>query len=95
MLTPIKNFLPRLINRLGLKTQGDFEQICFYWPNALRGFSGKSDNSKPLYLKGKILFVGCPNSLWANELRLSQEAILSNINHFLGQEKIKKLCFIY
>lgn len=48
---------------------------------------------RPLELKGKMLYIGCESPVWANELSLMSEKVVSLVNEELGEKTVKKVVF--
>jgi len=50
---------------------------------------------EPLYFKKGILTISCPDSVWANELKLRQNEIKEKLNEALKEKRIEKLKYVY
>lgn len=52
---------------------------------------GIAANASPAAFKGDILLVHVSNSTWLHHLRFLEAELISNLNHALGAEQIKKI----
>jgi predicted nucleic acid-binding Zn ribbon protein len=92
----LKSLTPFVANRLNARKQMNQNEMCLLWSNLVISLFGKSsvEKFKPLYFRGKTLFVQCPNSLWANELQMRQSELLAKINS-KSIKKIERIKFVF
>lgn len=96
MLMPIKKILPAVAKRLKMQHKTDLDKINSFWLHVLGDVVGARPTAKlkPLFLKNKTLFIGCPNPSWANELQTKQRELIEKINGKLGYKKIERIGFV-
>jgi predicted nucleic acid-binding Zn ribbon protein len=96
MWADIKNLLPLTVNKLGLRSIFEFNQLFIYWDKMMIENLGEDykNKSRPISLKDKILTVDCLNSLWASEMQLRQSRIIGGINQRFNKTMVKEIRFI-
>lgn len=70
-----------------------FKEICFLWKNLYEINGQINKNSKPLFLKNKILMVSVTNSSFIQEFQFIKDEIISSLNNSLGQQIIIDIKF--
>lgn len=96
MWTVLNQILPTAIKKLGLGQVLEFNEVCEKWDKELGNLCGDISigKTKPISLKDRILIVDCLNSVWACQLQLKQEAIVSCLNKALKKQTVEKIRFI-
>lgn len=96
MLHPLKSLFARQIKKLGLTKEIAKKKIFDEWENIIVEVVGEKaqNKSKPLFVKNKILFIDCLNSVWAAELQARAQQILEKIHQQFGDKIVKGIRFI-
>lgn len=96
MWTAIKKIIPFNINKLGLGSIAEANEVFLSWEKTIAEAIGEKykQKSRPVSLKNKTLIVDCLNSCWASELQLKQAEILAKINTRLKKSPVEKIRFI-
>lgn len=97
MFLPLKKILPLAAKRLKLGKKLETEEILLVWQGILKGFGikGKEHKIRPLFLKGRTLFIECPNAPWAGELQNRQREIIERVNQKIGKGKVERIKFVF
>ena len=82
---------------MGFKAEADLNEIKLIWAGMARELFGqqKGDKITLSKFKNKILFISCPNSVWANELQARRDELIIKLNEELKDKKIEKIMFLY
>jgi predicted nucleic acid-binding Zn ribbon protein len=64
-------------------------KIFNYWVEIVGAEIAK--NTKPKKLKDKVLYVSTVNPIWAGELNLMSQDIISKINEYLKEEVVSTI----
>jgi predicted nucleic acid-binding Zn ribbon protein len=64
-------------------------KIFNYWVEIVGAEIAK--NAKPKKLKDKVLYVSTVNPIWAGELNLMSQDIISKINEYLKEEVVSTI----
>lgn len=97
MFVSIKKILPLAVKRMGFKGEADLNEIKLVWAGVARELFGQQMGDKIILskFKNKILFISCPNSVWANELQAGQNELIIKLNEELKNNRIEKIRFLY
>ena len=95
MLSSLKNFLDKSINKAGIQKQIEAARVCFLWEEVIREIFNEeaARKSKALKFKNGILTVAVLSSVLAQEFNFKREEIKGEINKKLGGERVKKIRF--
>lgn len=82
---------------MGFKAEADLNEIKLIWAGVARELFGQQRGDKIILskFKNKILFISCPNSVWANELQARRDELIIKLNEELKDKKIEKIMFLY
>lgn len=97
MFVSIKKILPRALKRIGAEEVLKAINIKGVWQNLISDNYGEEALTKIRItsFKNKILTVQCPNSIWAAELKLRSDFLISEINKKMQYKAVVEIKFIY
>jgi len=96
MFISIKQIIPFVASRLKIQPELGIKEVVSFWPELMAGFFGeKTNKTRPLFIKNKILFIECPNSVWAGELQSRREKIIEKINQRMRNKKVEKIKIVF
>lgn len=79
------------LDHLGLRRQVLERQALTKWAQVVGPHNAAA--SAPENIRDGVMFVACKNSMWANELSLHKQRILSRLNKALGGNVVKDIRF--
>ena len=90
-----KNLFQKALYKAGIQNQVHASQALVLFNNCMekRWGSEVAKDAQPLYVKNEVLMVKIQNPSLTQEIRLSEETILSEINKRLENEEIKRINF--
>jgi predicted nucleic acid-binding Zn ribbon protein len=96
MFHPLKNLLPKSINRAKIGGRVEIAMILEEFEKVVKEVLGEraAQKSKPLYLKGKIITVAVLSSVLAQEFRLNEGKIIKKLNDKFGREVAEGLKYL-
>ena len=96
MFVSIKKILSPISERISFGGGVEIYSIKKAWPQIREIFlKGKEGKIEPLHFKKGTLTISCPNSVWANELKLRQNNIIKKLNEALKENKVERLKYVY
>ncbi|MFA5128600.1 MAG: DUF721 domain-containing protein [Patescibacteria group bacterium] len=95
MFTPLKNILEKNIRQSGISHQVLAAQAIEKFNQILVEIFGPGvgRRARAMYLRGKILTVGCLSSVVTQEIYLKRGKIMKELNRRLGREVVADLKF--
>lgn len=93
MFYKIKDLLPKVINKLGIKKEAQASLVVGTAGGVILEIWGEKLASKitPKIFKDSTLYIETDNSTIASEINLSQNKLISKINQKIDQLLIKKI----
>ena len=83
------DIMPGLINQFDIKKEFTIETLEAKWPIISGDIMSK--HSKPRRIAGKTLIVECDHPVFANELAMFSDIIITKIEDELGPGIVKKI----
>ena len=95
MLSPLKSFLNRSINKAGIQKSVEAARVCFFWEGIIKEIFNQeaAEKSKAIRFRNGILTVAVLSSTLAQEFNFKEREIKRKINEKLGGEKVRKIRF--
>lgn len=95
MWTKIKKIIPQKAIKLGIDKEIKFFNIKSDWDKIIGEALGAKfqKKSETINLRNGVLYVRCKNAVWASELQMKKETILSIIQK--SKMPIKQIKFIF
>jgi len=90
-LKPLGNFLPRVLNKMGLAERLTQQKAVILWSKAVGQDIKKQ--TIPNRIEQGILYVSVSNPVWVNELVYLKSGIIKKLNDLIGQEAVKDIKF--
>ena len=87
----IGSVLEETIRKFGLDKGIKKSEILQHWEEAVGEQIAAA--TRPGYVKGKTLFVFVSDSMWMQELKLSEERIIASLNRLMNEEVIDQIYF--
>lgn len=95
MFLPLKKILPRKIGSWNLNQYFLERELRRAWQAVAASHYGTMfKDSKPLYFRNGVYFIGCDNSCQANELRFQGRELCQIINQILKRPMVKQIQFL-
>jgi len=93
--TKIKKIIPQKAIKLGIDKEIKFFNIKSDWDKIIGEALGAKfqKKSETINLRNGVLYVRCKNAVWASELQMKKETILSIIQK--SKMPIKQIKFIF
>ena len=85
----ISNIIEKYIADKKLGSKLNSGKIFNYWVEIVGAEIAK--NTKPKRLKYKVLYISTVNPIWAGELNLMSQDIISRINGYLKEDAVSSL----
>lgn len=85
----ISNIIDSYISEKNLRGKLNSCRIFNYWEEIVGKEIAK--NTKPKKLKDKVLYISTVNPIWASELNLMSQDIISKINGYLKEDIVNTL----
>lgn len=94
--TPIGETLDTSGRKSALQKQGEAGLIVEITEQVFKKMFGeeKALHAKPLFLKNRTLTVTCSSSAMAQEIRVNQSNIVSEINKMLGKNEVDRIRYL-
>jgi len=95
MLSPLKNFLNKSINKAGIQKSVEAARACFLWGGIIEEIFNQeaAEKSKAIRFRNGILTVAVLSSTLAQEFNFKEREIKEKINEKLGKEGVRKIRF--
>jgi predicted nucleic acid-binding Zn ribbon protein len=90
-LKPLGNFLPGVLNKLGLSDRLAQQKAVILWNKAV----GPDIRKQTVVnrIQDNVLYVSVSNPVWMNELVYLKSGIIKKLNELIGQEVVKDIKF--
>lgn len=90
-LKPLGNFLPEVLEKLGLANRLIEQKAVILWPQAV----GKEIKKQTIAnrIQAGVLFVSVSSPVWVNELTYLKSNIIKKINELIGQKVVQDIKF--
>lgn len=79
---PVAELVPRVLDELGLGSAQRTLELARRWPEIVGAELAR--HSEPALLRGAVLEITVDTSVWAQELKLGQPAVLAALARLLG-----------
>jgi len=90
-LKPLGNFLPAVLDKLGLSERLAQQKAVILWKSAVgRDISKQTIANRT---QENILYVSVSNPVWMNELVYLKSSIIKKLNELIGEEVVKDIKF--
>ena len=92
-LETAKSIIPKAIHALGKKQEKEYyaHWVMWHWKEIVGETVAR--HVRPLSIRGKVLRLYAPDSVWANEMRMMMPQIVQAVNRFAGGDMIKEIQF--
>lgn len=92
-MQPLRELVTKSIKRAGIKGAVDASQVVTHAEKIILQIFGADIGAriKPLYVKNRTLTVSCANSTLAQELKLHEGEILSEMTKALGEQAVDRI----
>ncbi|OGC75632.1 MAG: hypothetical protein A2145_00995 [candidate division Zixibacteria bacterium RBG_16_40_9] len=88
----LSSVLGNLLKKRGWERKIKEFQALANWPKIVG--PKVAENSKPVRIEGKKLFVRVENSVWKNELIFMEKEIKNKLNQSVAGEVVKDIVFV-
>jgi hypothetical protein len=90
-ISSLRMALERSLRNLGLQKRLKAEQIAILWPHIVGRAVAKS--ASPAQFRAGTLFIDVADSIWIQELKFQEGALIGRLNDALGEPLVRRLFF--